>query len=210
MADSTDFIQSLYEAALQGDVALLQDLLRRDPLLLHQLPSPSSTSPLHTACKFGHNSFVLELLYCNPNLAEELDPKDKSSLLHLEARNGHLELITSLVSFNPSLCYARDVHGRTPIHVAVVKGQLHVLEQMLTEAPTTGRERVGSLGDSGGDTIMHLCVKFNQLEALMLTVRLVGDSEMLNATDANGNTILHTAVSDKRLEVHIHILSYLL
>ncbi|OAY39828.1 hypothetical protein MANES_10G125500v8 [Manihot esculenta] len=57
-----------------------------------------------------------------------------------------------------------------------------------------------------GETILHLCVKYNRLEALKLLVETVRDDEFVSAADDNGNTILHLAAILK----HVQITKYLL
>ncbi|KAL8152304.1 hypothetical protein V2J09_010064 [Rumex salicifolius] len=186
--------QTLNDAALQGDVTLLQEFLLRDPLLVHR---PSATSALHVACKLGHVQFTWELLRLNPSLAEDLDPSDRSTPLHVASRYGHLDIVRSVVSVSPGACFARDVNGMNPVHVAAVKGHLDVLGELLKAAPAAARERVGVTGES----IMQLCVKYKQLAALKAVVGAVGDAEVLNAVDGEGNTVLHVAVANKEVEM---------
>lgn len=54
------------------------------------------------------------------------------------------------------------------------------------------------------ETILHLCVKHNQLEALKVLLENTDDSEFLNAKDDYGMSILHLAVADKQIEVWNH------
>ncbi|KAK2997135.1 hypothetical protein RJ639_026482 [Escallonia herrerae] len=59
-----------------------------------------------------------------------------------------------------------------------------------------------SLVDDSGETILHLCVKHNHLEALKQLAEYDGvDDDLVNAQDHNGNTILHTATALKQMEV---------
>ena len=52
-----------------------------------------------------------------------------------------------------------------------------------------------------GETILHLCVRHNQLEALKFLVETMDEhNEVVNAKDDNGFTILHLAVADKQIE----------
>ena len=55
-----------------------------------------------------------------------------------------------------------------------------------------------------GETILHLCVKHNQLEALKVLFENTDDSEFLNAKYDYGMSILHLAVADKQIEVWNH------
>ncbi len=119
-------------------------------------------------------------------------PIDNSSPLHVASRNGHSNLVIALISVSPAMCFVRDTQGLNPVHVAVVKGHIRVIDELLRALPLAIRERVG--GGGGGESIMHLCIKHNQLEALKLLARVVSDSEMMNVVDGEGNTLLHLAV----------------
>jgi len=52
-----------------------------------------------------------------------------------------------------------------------------------------------------GETILHLCVKHNNLEALKLLAENIGDNEFVNLKNDDGDTILHLAIADKQTEV---------
>ncbi|GMY34665.1 ankyrin repeat-containing protein bda1 [Fagus crenata] len=60
-----------------------------------------------------------------------------------------------------------------------------------------------------GEIVLHLCVKYNQLEALKLLVESVSDEgEFLNSKGhEDGNTILHLAVMLKQIEIVKYLLS---
>lgn len=57
----------------------------------------------------------------------------------------------------------------------------------------------------GGETVLHLRVKCNQLECLKLLVQSQSDNaEFLNSIDdVAGNTILHLATMLKQIEVRL-------
>ncbi|GMG99148.1 hypothetical protein Nepgr_000988 [Nepenthes gracilis] len=91
----------LYDAALEGDVDLLLELLREDPLILHRYEvseANSVSSPLHVVAKLGHVRFATEILSRKPELEEELNPS-KSSPLHLASGKGHLEIVKCYGSY---------------------------------------------------------------------------------------------------------------
>ncbi|GMG99145.1 hypothetical protein Nepgr_000985 [Nepenthes gracilis] len=85
------------------------------------------------------------------------------------------------------MCLARDFDGRNPLHIATVKGQHGVLDEMVRAVPRAAWEQVSP----ADDTVLHLCVKYKRPKALKLLLdSCVGDNEMLNAKDGNGNNIL--------------------
>ncbi|KAI9192019.1 hypothetical protein LWI28_016997 [Acer negundo] len=131
-----------------------------------------------------------------PEMAGELDAR-KSSPLHLATAKGYLEIVKKLVSVNPEMCFARDRDGRNPLHIATIKGHISVLRELVNVRPQAARMSIADRGE----TILHLCVRYSQLEILKLLVETIGDNGFLNSKDDDGNTILHTAAADKQLEV---------
>ena len=58
-----------------------------------------------------------------------------------------------------------------------------------------------------GQTVLHLCVKHNHLEALMLLITMIEDPQnygFLNEPDVNENTILDFSTMLKHIEVCYH------
>ncbi|KAG5563877.1 hypothetical protein RHGRI_000160 [Rhododendron griersonianum] len=76
------------------------------------------------------------------------------------------------------------------------KSKVDVLKKLVQICP-----RAAQVILDRGDTILHQCVNYNQLESLRLLLEMIRDPEFIESKDANGNTILHTAVFGKRFEV---------
>ncbi|GMP94874.1 hypothetical protein CsSME_00044150 [Camellia sinensis var. sinensis] len=143
----------LHEAAIQGDVTLLQEILREDPLVLDRVNSGwFGRSPLHVAALRGHTNFVKEVLRLNPDLAEILDSSHRLPL-HLAAAKGHVEVVQALISVDLDMCLTRDENGKNPLHLAVMKGKVDVLK-VLVQANPYAAEAVMDRGE----TILHLCM----------------------------------------------------
>nr|GLL36577.1 ankyrin repeat-containing protein At2g01680-like [Ipomoea trifida] len=195
----------VYEAAINGDVRALRELLQEDKLILDRVTLNFRETPLHIAVMRGHVEFAGELLRRNSQLAAELDSRN-SSPLHMAAVRGDLEMVKLLLSADPEMCLKFDRDGRIPLHLAAMKGRVEAVKELLRVQPAAVRQRTGS----GKETVLHLCVKHNQIEALkmlMATVEKEIIDEIMNATDSDGNTILHFAVSNKQIEIIKHLLS---
>ena len=186
----------IYEAAVEGSVISLLNLLQEDALVLDRfMVGCYPETPLHIASMLGNLDFVQEILNRKPEKAGELDAR-KSSPLHLATAKGYLEIVKKLVSVNPEMCFARDRDGRNPLHIATIKGHISVLRELVNVRPQAAQMSI----DHG--TILHLCVRYSgQLEMLKLLVETIGDNGFLNSKDDDGNTILHTAAADKQVEV---------
>ncbi|KAJ9538144.1 hypothetical protein OSB04_030877 [Centaurea solstitialis] len=185
----------LFDASLEGNVTLLQTLLQQDPLILDRVTvNRCDNMPLHVASMLGHVDFVNEILSRKPQLATESDSQRRLPL-HIASAKGHVEIVKVLLSAHPETCLARDRDGRNPLHLAAIKGRYEVVKELLQAQPHAARAMVEQ------DTILHLCVKHNQLEVLKLLVEsMAHDHEFVNSKDGDGNTILHLAVADKQIE----------
>ncbi|XP_056689741.1 ankyrin repeat-containing protein BDA1-like [Spinacia oleracea] len=192
--------RKLYDAARDGSVSTLVELLREDPIILDRVSTLGiyAETPLHIATILGNFEFAKELLKRKPSLAFEVDLQ-KSSPLHIASAANNVELVKHLlkVANSGSICRGRDTHGRCPVHVAAIRGCIGVLKELLRVDP--GAALV--LTDQN-ETIFHLCVKFNQFEALkFLMIEILCDAAFLNCGDSDGNTILHLSVLDQQSEV---------
>ncbi|XP_024924989.2 ankyrin repeat-containing protein BDA1-like [Ziziphus jujuba] len=192
-----DDIAALFEASQRGCISTLNTLVERDPLILDKLSLTSLTeTPLHISALLGHLAFTQILLTLRPKLATELDIF-KRTPLHLAAAKGYKEIVQELLRVNHHLCNLRDQDGRAPLHYAVMKGRVGAVESLICGCPESILMPV-----DGEETVLHLCVKYNQLECLKLLVQSQSDnSEFLNQKDeVAGNTILHLAAMFKQIE----------
>ncbi|PKI33287.1 hypothetical protein CRG98_046325 [Punica granatum] len=89
-----------------------------------------------------------------------------------------------------------------------MRGRVEVVKELIISSPDPTR---GSLQQTlEGDSVLHLCVKYNQLDALKVLVNsLAEDNEdlLLNSRDAEGNTMFHLAVLLKQEETVRFLLS---
>ncbi|KAK8503144.1 hypothetical protein V6N13_025902 [Hibiscus sabdariffa] len=187
----------LRNAAMEGDMKSLHQLLQQDPLILHRsIVSCASDTPLHVSSVLGHLRFVQQLLKLNPELASELDSHGCSAL-HLAAAKGYLGIVRELVEVDPEMTMVRNQEGRTPLHLAAIKGRVEIVNELVKARPESAR-----VVTERGETVLQLSVGRNGLVGLKSLVELSGeDDEMVNHKDCEGNTLLHVAVPKKQIEI---------
>ena len=162
----------LYDAAVEGDVTALCQLLQADPLALAKAAlNCEDKNPLHIAAILGHVDFVKAILQV-----------DLASIM----------------------CLARDRDGRNPLHLAAMYGRVAVLQVLIRAGFQAALEKT-----DGGGTILHLCVKHNQLEALKTLVGILKHPEFVNAKNEDGMTILHLAIYYEQHEVNFFFLFFI-
>ncbi|KAK8682957.1 hypothetical protein V6N13_039035 [Hibiscus sabdariffa] len=182
----------LYDAAVQGSKNSLLDLL---PLLDRFTMDCYPDTPLHVASMLGHLEFVNEVLVHKPELAKKVDSRG-SSPLHLASAEGYLEIAKSLLRVNPDMSLVCDIDGRNPLHIAAMKGHLGLLRELVDTNLWAARVLM-----KHDETILHACVRCNQLEALKLLMERISDHVFLNYKNDGGNTILHLATAAKQTEI---------
>ena len=96
-----------------------------------------------------------------------------------------------------------DQYGRIPRHYAVMRGRIEVVSKLIVARPDSTLVALDE-----GETILHLCVKYYQLEVLELLVESMSDEGdfFRSKVHKGGNTILHLAVMLKQVEVCFSLL----
>ncbi|XP_027349102.1 uncharacterized protein LOC113860795 [Abrus precatorius] len=199
-----DAMRELYEASLNGCVNTLNTLIQRDPLILIRVSLyPFSETPLHIASLLGHLEFCQVLLLKNPSLATELNSEGRCPL-HLAAAKGHTQIVKALLLTNQEMCLVRDKDDMLPLHFAAMRGHVEAIKELIKAKPDSIWEMTAT--DDG--SVLHLCVRYNHLEALKLLVELVrGDHQFLSAKDKEDYTVLHLAVRRRQIKIIKYLLS---
>ncbi|CAJ2632799.1 unnamed protein product [Trifolium pratense] len=194
-----DTVRALYEATVNGSISALETL---NPLTLSKVSfSPFGENALHIASLFGYLKLCVVLLEVNPSLASEVDSKGHYPL-HLASTEGHIDIVKTLLMENQDICLIPDNDDKLPIHLAVSGGHVEVVEELKNGMSCS----IQNISDDG--SILHLCVRYNHLEALKYIVLSVsGAQELLHVQDKEGNTILHWAVNLKQIKTIKFLLS---
>ncbi|KAI3939742.1 hypothetical protein MKW92_044774 [Papaver armeniacum] len=196
----------LYEASLSGSVSSLTELLEEDQLILDEVVTGGfyGTTPLHIAAMRSHVDFAIEVLSIKPDLASELDSQGFSPL-HLACSRKNVRMVEVLLAADPYVCKVLDQQGMTPLHVAAMKGRVEIMTVLFKDGVSNA---IHVLLDRR-ETILHLCVKHNRLEALKLLVDQLTSSSNIDdkecvsvqSADDDGNTIMHLAVARRQLKM---------
>ncbi|KAJ1387230.1 PGG domain [Sesbania bispinosa] len=199
-----DTMRGLYDASLNGCVNTLKTLIQKDPLILSRVSLyPFTETPLHIALLLGHLEFCEILLHTNPTLASEVNSEGRCPL-HLASAKGHTEIVKTLLQINPEMCLIRDKDDKLPLHFAAMRGHMGAIKELIRARPDCIRE----MTETDNGSILHLCVRYNHLEALKLLVESVrGDYQFLSSKDKEDNTILHLAVKRKQIKIIKYLLS---
>ncbi|XP_048424236.1 CARD- and ANK-domain containing inflammasome adapter protein-like [Pyrus x bretschneideri] len=198
----------VYEASRTGDVEYLNRLIEKDPEILRRisLQTGKTGTPLHVSALLGHAEFTKALCTKNPKLAERVDA-DGRTPLHLASAEGHKETVEALLSVYADACLRCDEKGRIPLHYAAMNGEVEVLQKLIDKNPESIYVKVENRSK---ETVLHLCIKHNQLECLKLLVeRDDSNREFLNSRAGcdGGVTILHLALMLRQIKTIRYLLS---
>ena len=131
----------LYTAASAGDVDFVQELLRRDPLLVFGEGEYGVTDILYAAAR-SKNCGVFKLLLdsalsrkeCLSSSGAELEDESGgvfkrdmvNRAIHVAARGGNWEMLKELMASVSEISSYRDAQGCTVLHAAAGRGQVEV------------------------------------------------------------------------------------
>ncbi|KAF2620508.1 hypothetical protein F2Q68_00040592 [Brassica cretica] len=131
-----------------------------------------------------------------PDLAREeawpVQGGSLSTLLHHACDRGDLELTRILFGLDQRLEEALNTNGLSPLHLAVLRGSVEILEEFINKAPLSFLSHTPSK-----ETVFHLAARNKNMDAFVFMAERLGSNSqfLLQKTDENGNTVLHTAAS---------------
>jgi ankyrin repeat protein len=102
--------RELFEAAENGDVAVLARLLDEDPEKLHAVTEPYELTLLHLAASAGHLAAV-ELLLDRGLDVNARDKGDNTYPMHWAAAGGYLDVVRRLAAGGGDVIGRGDDHG---------------------------------------------------------------------------------------------------
>ncbi|CAH8360580.1 unnamed protein product [Eruca vesicaria subsp. sativa] len=154
-----------------------------------------SLDELKFAISSGSTCVTRIVLERFPDLARQLAwlvEDSLTTLLHYACDKGDLELISILLGLDQGLEKALNTHGLSPLHLAVLRGHVVVLEEFLEKAPLS----FSSLTPSK-ESVFHLAARNKNVDAFTFMAESLGinSQKLLQQVDVNGNTVLHIAAS---------------
>ncbi|WCJ25768.1 Ankyrin repeat family protein [Euphorbia peplus] len=189
----------LRNAAKDGRIDMLYELLGKDPYLLENLGElPVSDTPLHESARAGKAHFCMEILTLMPSLAWKLNQQGLSPM-HLALINGHSETARGFANVDVNLIRVKGKGRVTPLHVLAEIGDVNLLEEFLFLCPTAIQDLTVCR-----ETVVHVAVKNGEVQAFRFLfgwLHRQNLEDILDWKDEDGNTVLHLAVMKNQPEV---------
>ncbi|KAK5783238.1 E3 ubiquitin-protein ligase mib1 [Gossypium arboreum] len=215
----------MYTAASAGDLGFIQELLQRNPLLVFGEGEYGVTDILYAAAR-GKNSQVFTLIYdfaVSPRFMtanaegfkehiREIPSVYKweitNKAVHAAARGGNLKILMELLHgyYKDILAY-RDKHGSTVLHAAAGRGQVEVVENLVSSF-----DIIDSVDDQG-NTALHIAAYRGQAAVVEALIRV--SPSLISVRNNAGETFLHLAVSGfqtptfRRVDLQINLMKRL-
>uniref|UniRef100_A0A8C6V5H5 E3 ubiquitin-protein ligase MIB1 n=1 Tax=Neogobius melanostomus TaxID=47308 RepID=A0A8C6V5H5_9GOBI len=177
--ESGDINEELVKAAANGDLAKVEDILKRPDVDVNG--QCAGHTAMQAASQNGHVDVLKLLLKHSVDL--EAEDKDGDRAVHHAAFGDEGSVIEVLQRGGADL-NARNKRRQTPLHIAVNKGHLQVVKTLLDFGCHP------SLQDSEGDTPLHDAISKKRDD--MLSVLLEAGADV-TITNNNGFNALHHA-----------------
>jgi len=192
--NTTNNLSYIQQAAMTGDVELLELLLQRGAVV--DKPNYDGMTPLHMTVWKGHKKAAELLIKAGANVnaqtrssgSQNTQVPEGSSPLHTAASYGFTAL-SELLLDNGAAINATDKGGKTPLHRAAENGQLQEIQLLLRKGADIEAK------PESGSTPLLTATAYKQSAAALL---LVSSNAQVNVTDKLGNTVVTFAANGLR------------
>ena len=183
-----------YMSVISHNIGILMDGLLNHCTIWINGPtlSSSSNSLLHAAVRLGELENVQRILEQHFDSVNEVNPLNETPL-HLACALGHKQIVHLLMS-NGADMYTRDCCNNAPIHRAVSKGHLDIMNSLIITFLCDPK-----LKGYQGRTLLHFACGVGNVDLVNTLIKKYCISPM--ATDAVNQTPLHVAASHGQEEI---------
>ncbi|CAA7047019.1 unnamed protein product [Microthlaspi erraticum] len=195
-------ISPLYMAVEAGGLALVKEMLNSLSRNVQGQESNLASrfegrkSLVHAALKAKNTDILNVILHEDPSLGDEKDEEGRTCL-SVGAFVGFREGVCNLLDRSTSSVFECNGDGSFPIHMAVEKGHMDVLVEMIIRCPD-----LIELLNKQGQNILHIAAKsggYGHLTIIELMKRLYRENNhLIEEQDEDGNTPLHLATINWR------------
>ncbi|KAM7466948.1 hypothetical protein LguiB_014510 [Lonicera macranthoides] len=120
------------------------------------------------------------------NLVKEEDYNYQTPL-HFVAHLGYADLVGSLLLLDKSVAYIKDYESNTAIHIAVNRGHISVLKEIMSQCLNSW-----NMVGCNNQNILHMAVKHQQKNVIEYILKECPKIDaLINQEDDDGNTPLH-------------------
>jgi ankyrin repeat protein/L-ascorbate metabolism protein UlaG (beta-lactamase superfamily) len=151
----------IHDAALKGDLAMVKDLLAKDPALLH-VKGRNEKAPIHWAAQGGHIAVVKYLLSRGAAI-DDLNIQKETALVYA-AEGGHLKLAELLIAKGANVNIKTTLDA-SPIHYALWSGKTDMVKLFLKKGSDFKFTR------DEGFTLLHEAAGGESLEIVDLLLK---------------------------------------
>jgi ankyrin repeat protein/L-ascorbate metabolism protein UlaG (beta-lactamase superfamily) len=141
----------IHNAALNGDLTKVKELLAKDPSLLNAANDVGRT-PLHVAANSGHTELAVWLIKQGADVNRR-ESSYQLTPLHLAVWNGHLEVTRLLLTHGADL-QAREKDNENALYYAALSNNLELVKYLVGKGL-----KVKDSGSSAGNTPLSIAVQ---------------------------------------------------
>ena len=183
-----------YMSIISHNIGVLMDGLLNHCTIWINGPTSTSSSDnlLHAAVRLGELEHVQRILEQHFDSVNEVNSLNETPL-HIACALGHKQIVYLLMS-NGADMYTRDCCNNAPIHRAVSKGHLDIMNSLIINFLCDPK-----LKGYQGRTLLHFACGVGNVDLVNTLIEKYGISPM--ATDAVNQTPLHIAASHDQEEV---------
>lgn len=111
-----------------------------------------------------------------------------NTALHYATSAGRIRVVNLLLE-DPTLAYLPNSYGQYPVHIAAIKGHVHIVDQFFELYPNCGE-----LLDNNGRNALHCAIEHGRMKVVTNICKSPSFTQMMNTRDKQGNTPLHLAI----------------